>query len=370
MSSSPASPTATFAVPQRGASALPWAAVGPGWFLVAEELGTFSAADMTSSPGAEKLWLVDPHGRRYLVLQWPANLAPEAGLRAWSPDGRHALFVGNDQVTDVDLVNATVNAFRVPHVVMASYAPQGSGATIVALSDDPATNPNGHGGVLQRFGPHGVAATVLASDFNTVTYSPLRWLYSRDGAVLYLSDAGGLRTVSFAGGKAGGFDTIEDSGVPCSPVRWWAAHTILVSCDEPPGSRLWLAPDDGGTATALSAPAGQDVAIANDWGSFDAVRTAGGQIFVQRPATCGSVDIATLDAAGRAHHLALPGSLGTDWLIGAAGDRIAVLSTTSENCYPRGWFGFYNPITNATQQVINDPPNQLGAGAAVAFDSE
>ena len=333
-----------------------------------EDLATFSAADMTSSPGAENLWLVDPRGNRYEVLHWSADHAFEAGLRAWSPDAGHALFVSNDQVVDVDLRNAAMTAFAVPHVFTASYGPQGSGATIVALSDDPATNPNGHGGVLQSFGPHGVSAALLASDVNTVASSPTRWLYSRDGAVVYLSDAGGLRTVTFAGGQARGFDTIEDSGVTCSPVRWWDAHTILVSCDEPAGSRLWLAPDDGGAATALSAPAGQDVEIAPDWGSFDAVQTARGQIFVQRPAACGSVDIATLNAAGRAHHLAIPGSLGTDWLIGAAGDRIAIRSDTSENCYPHGWFGFYNPLTHTTQKVISDPPNQFGAGAAVAFD--
>ena len=252
------------------------------------------------------LLTVDPHGRRYLG----DSMAREPGARCWVEGmvaGRPPRAVRRiDQVTDIDLVNATVTAFAVPHVVAASYAPQGSAdAAIVAVSDDPATNPHGHGGVLRSIGPHGVSAVQLASDVNTVAGSPLHLLYSRDGAMVYLSDAGGLWTVSFA--RAGERARVRhdgSSGVTCSPVRWWDAHTILVSCDEPPGSRLWLAPDDGGTATALSAPAGQDLAIAPDWGSFDAVRTAGGQIFVQRPATCGSVDIATLDAAGRAHHLA------------------------------------------------------------------
>ena len=369
MSSSPsASPTVTLEVPQLGASAPPWDAVGPGWFLVQEDLATFSAADMTSSPGAEKLWLVDPHGSRYLVLQWPANRVPEAALRAWSPDARHALFVGNDQVTDVDLVNATVSAFPVPHLVTAGYT-RPSGANIVALSDDPATDPNGRGGVLRRFGPHGVVEAVLASEVSTLGDPLPRWLYSRDGAVVYLPGPGGLQTVSNTGGRASQFDTIEPSAVLCSPVRWWDTHTILVSCDEPPGSRLWLAPDNGGTATALTAPAGIDRATSGtDWGSFDAVRTVSGQIFAQRPSACGSVDIATLDVRGHAHQLAIPRSLGTDWLVGSASNRIAVRSTTSQDCYPRCWFGFYDPVGHATQQVINDPPDQLGAVAAVASD--
>ena len=348
----------------------PWGAVGPGWFLVIEDLTTSSVADRTSNPGAEKLWLVDPHGSRYLVLQWAASQVPEGGLRAWSPDARHALFVGNDQVADVDLVNATVTAFSVQHVVTAGYA-RPSGAGIVALSDDPATDPNGRGGVLRRFALDGDVQAVLASDVNTLAYPLPRWLYSRDGASVYLPDEGGLRAVSNTGGQSHRVDTIEGPTVLCSPVRWWDSHTILVSCDES-GPRLWLAPDNGGTATALTAPAGIDRATSGtDWGSFDAFRTARGQIFVQRPSTCGSVDIATLDARGHAHQLTFPNSLGTDWLIGAAGDRIAVRSTTSEgDCYEHGWFGFYDPTTHTTQQVIYDPPDQLGAVAAITSDVE
>ncbi len=369
VSSSPAaSPTATFEVPQRGASAPPWGAVGPGWFLVQEDLATLSVADVTSSPGAETLWLVDPHGSRYLVLQWSADRAPEAALVAWSSDARRALFAGNGEVASVDLMNDTVEAFAVPNLVAAGYT-RPSGANIVALSDDPATDPNEQAGVLRRFGMDGVIESVLASDVSILGYPLPRWVYSRDGAVVYLPGAGGVRAVSNAGGQARQLDTIEASTMLCSPVRLWDTHTILVSCDESPGPRLWLAPDNGGTATALTKPAGIDRATSGtDWGSFDAVRAVSGQIFVQRPGACGGVDIATLDASGHAHQLAIPRSLGSDWLIGSAGNRIAVLSTTSENCYPRGWFGFYDPVAHATQQVINDLPNQIGAVAAVAFD--
>ena len=367
-----ASPTASARVSPSGtARTLPWGDVGPGWFLVIEDLTTFSDADKRSNPGADKLWLVDPHGSRYLVLQWAASQVPEGGLRAWSPDARHALFVGNDQVTDVDLANATVTTFPVQHVVTAGYA-RPSGAGVVALSDDPATDPTGRGGVLRRFGLDGVVDATLANDVSTTTYPLPRWLFSPDGALLYLPGPGGLRAVSNTGGQSHRVDTIEDPTVLCSPVRWWDTDTILVSCDEPPGSRLWLAPDNGGTATALTAPAGTDRATnGTDWGSYDAFRTTRGQVFVQRPSTCGSVDIATLDARGHAHQLTFPKSLGTNWLIGAAGDRIAVRSTTSEgDCYEHGWFGFYDPTTHTTQQVINDPPDELGAVAAITSDVE
>ncbi len=288
-------------------------------------------------------------------------------VTAWSPDARHVLFVGNDRVTDVDLVNATVTAFPVQYVVTAGYA-RPSGMGVVALSEG-SSDSAGRGGVLRRYGLDGAVDAVLASDVSTMTYPLPRWLYSRDGAQLYLPGDGGLRRTSNAGGRARQLNTIEPSAVLCSPVRWWDTHTILVSCDEPPGPRLWLAPDNGGSATALTTPALQNVAIETDWGSFDAVRTARGQIFVQRPSTCGSVDIATLDTGGHAHLLTFPKSLGTNWLIGAAGDRIAVRSTTSEgDCYQYGWFGFYDPTTHTTQQVIKDPPDQLGAVAAISSD--
>ena len=335
-----------------------------GWFLVQEDLDTFSATGTTSVRGAQKVWLVDPRGSRHLVVQWSADHAPEALLVAWSPDGRHALFAGNDQLADVDLVNDTVEGFAVPNIVGAGYTP--SGTNIVALADDPTTDPNERAAVLRRFGSDGVIESVLASDVSMLGYSVPRWLYSHDGAMVYLPGGGGLRTVSNAGGQARQFDIIEPPAELCSPVRWWDPHTILVSCDEPPGPRMWLAPSNGGTATALSAPAGIDRATSGtDWGSFDAVRTASGQIFAQRPSTCGSVDIASLDARGHAHQLTIPGSLGTDWLTGSAGERIAVRSTTSDDCRGRGWFGFYNPTTHTTQRVIDDPTDQVGAVAAI-----
>lgn len=368
-SSAPMSPTATFEAPQRGSGNVPWSDVGPGWFLVQEDLDTFSATGTTSVRGAQKVWLVDPRGSRHLVVQWSADHAPEALLVAWSPDGRHALFAGNDQLADVDLVNDTVEGFAVPNIVGAGYTP--SGTNIVALADDPTTDPNERAAVLRRFGSDGVIESVLASDVSMLGYSVPRWLYSHDGAMVYLPGGGGLRTVSNAGGQARQFDIIEPPAELCSPVRWWDPHTILVSCDEPPGPRMWLAPSNGGTATALSAPAGIDRATSGtDWGSFDAVRTASGQIFAQRPSTCGSVDIASLDARGHAHQLTIPGSLGTDWLTGSAGERIAVRSTTSDDCRGRGWFGFYNPTTHTTQRVIDDPTDQVGAVAAIPADNE
>jgi hypothetical protein len=240
----------------------------------------------------------------------------------------------------------------------------------VTLTDDPATDPTGRGGVLLRYGETGQPPTVLASDVDTLA-SPLpRWLYSSDGDTIYLPGAGGLWAVASAGGQSHVFDTIEPATVTCSPARWWDPHTIMVSCDEPAGPRLWLAPDTGGTATALTTPAGQDLAAGPDWGAFDAVRTDNGQVFVQQPTACGGVDIAALDTAGHAHPLSLPDSLGIDWLVGATGNRLAVRSTGTDNCSSRGWFGYYDVTTHATQLVIDDPPSAVGASVAVAFSRE
>jgi hypothetical protein len=211
---------------------------------------------------------------------------------------------------------------------------------------------------------------VLASDVDTLVLPRPRWLYSTDGGTVYLPGAGGLRAVASTGGQPHAFDTIEPATVVCSPARWWNSHTIVISCDEPAGPRLWLAPDTGGAAAALTTPAGQDLAAGPDWGAFDAVRTDNGQVFVQRPTACGGVDIAALDTAGHAHRLRLPDSLGIDWLVGVSGNRVAVHSTGTDNCYPRGWFGYYDVTTRATQLVIDDPLPTVGAIAAVAFSRE
>jgi hypothetical protein len=366
-SSVTASPVTTFGTPQRtGGGALPWAGVGPGWFLVEEDASTRSPTDMSTTDGLRTLWLVDPTGRKYLVLQWAAGSAPTAGLVDWSPLRRHALFsAADDAVFDVDLMTGAARGFAAPHLVAARYTP--SGADIAALVDDPAADPSGRNGVLRVYAADGVAQPTLADDVDMLADSWSHWLYSRDGATVYLADAGGLRVVAASGGPARSFDRIEPGTVACSPVRWWDDHTILVSCDEPAAPRLWLAPDNGGGATPLTAPFVPDPSRAQDWGAFDAVRTSTGQVFVQRPTSCGGVDIAALDGEGHATRVAIPGSMGIDWLVGAAGKRLAVRSTTTEDCYPRGWFGFYDAVANKVQRVIDDPPDELGAVAAVAF---
>lgn len=364
-------PVASFGMPHKPVGvAPPWSAVGPGWFLVQEDLSTLSDDDAVRTQGIEKLWLVDPKGVKFLVLQWAAEHPPEAGLVDWSPDGRRALFMGNDTLNDVDLMTGVTRSFAVPHLAGTPRYVRPSGGEVVALTDDPTADPTGRGGVLLRYGESGQPPTVLASDVNTLVSPRPRWLHSSDGGTVYLPGAGGLSAVASAGGQPHVLDTIESATVVCSPARWWNPHTILVSCDEPAGPRLWLAPSSGGTATALTAPVGQDLAARPDWGAFDAVHTDDGQVFAQRPTACGGVDIAAIDTAGRARHLGLPDSLGIDWLVGVSGNRIAVHSTSSDNCYPRGWFGYYDVTTRVTQLVIDDPLPTVGASLAVAFSRE
>ncbi len=98
------------------ASAIPWNGVGPGWFLAL--WGPHAA--VYPGPTIEKweqqkttLFLVDPHGGRYLIATLPAPSLYQ--LYDWSGDGRRAL-IGTPtmaahpkpQVEEIDLASGKV----------------------------------------------------------------------------------------------------------------------------------------------------------------------------------------------------------------------------------------------------------------------
>lgn len=232
-----------------------------------------------------------------------------------------------------------------------------TGANLVALVDKSAADGSWLGQTLVRLDLNGKPqVTIVDAD-----RAALQWLYSPDGATVYLNGQGRLRAVSNGGGAIRDLATFTTPDAECAPVAWWDQHTILASCNGDAGFRLWLVPASGGSATPLTAVPGKGpVGLGYD----DAVR-AGDAVFAQHLEGCGVVTIHRLAPNGVGTRVAIPQSLSNDHLIGAVGGKIAVQSSTE--CGAPSWFGFYDPATNTTQKIVAGAPGEVGALAAVAF---
>jgi hypothetical protein len=345
---------------------VPWSQVGPGWFLVTSDSSVIASESGSALPaskgGTATLWLVSPTGGRYAITSWPGYAAGQdpinlAGLTAWSATGREALFSNpGGVVVEVDLTTGVRHAVSVPGLSTAGFTSP-TGANLVTVVDDAPRGGPWLGESLVRLNLDGKPQVTIAE----ADHASLEWLYSPDGATVYLNGRGGLRTVSNAGGAIRALQTFETPDADCVPVSWWDEQTILADCTNGSGSRLWLVQAAVGSATPLTAMPGSDrVAL----GYNNAVR-AGDAVFAQHLEGCGVVTIQRLAANGVGTHVAIPESLSNDRLIGAVGSKIAVQSSTE--CGSPSWFGFYDAATNTTQKIVPDVPGEVGVLSALAF---
>jgi hypothetical protein len=363
-SSSPApASTPVLAAGQVGSrSQVPWGQVGPGWFLVLSDSPTVwkGAESAPPPPGTLTMWLISPAGALYAITSWsgtgadPRNLAE---LAAWSGDARHALFLERGHgAIELDLTTGVLRQISVPNVVALGFTSP-AGANLVADEDVSTADGTSVGEQLERLSLDGKPQVLLAETYRAET----KWLYSADGATVYLNSWGGLRAVSNGGGPARALATFEGPDVDCAPASWWDQRTILASCNVTGGYQLWLVPVAGGAPKPLTAVPGSD---AVGLGYNDAVQ-AGGSVFAQHLEGCGVVTIHRLAPSGVGSRIKIPQSLSNDRLIGTVGAKLAVESTTE--CGDPSWFGFYDPETNTVQKIIPDGPGELGAGSALAF---
>ena len=360
-------------------AAVPWSQVGDGWFLVTEDtsrlIDVSASAPMTQIPGVRRSWLVDPLGGKYLLDERSAtDGSREEWLQAWSWDGRHVLYSHSDgRVTEVDLASGrTTHTFALPvgaasDLIALSYAdPQGDR---LLMWTQEWVDGAGAGAGLRVLDLTGrVRARLLTNDAVPAVWSR-RSLVAVDGTKVFLSGRDGLRVVAMSGGPVRAVGVVSAGGT-CDPVRWWASHTILAVCNAGPATRLWLVPDGGGAATPLTTPVaapGSGAASSDsqppDRGSVDAVKLAGGAVYLQRPTECGGMEIAALQPDGSGRRVDIPDSLGTDLLIGATADKLAVVSYDYTECGRSSWFGFYDPARNVTTRIVTDAPGESGAGA-------
>jgi hypothetical protein len=343
---------------------IPWGQVGPGWFLVTSDTSAIQSEFTSAAPkgGNVTLSLVSPTGARYVITSWPgfgsgSDPMNTAALTAWAGNGQEALFSNpGGLIVEVNLSTGVRHKINIPGLSTAGFTSP-TGANLVADVDKSAADGHWLGQTLVRLDLFGKPQVTIA-DANGAS---LRWLYSPDGATVYLNGQGGLRTVSNGGGAIRTLQTFATPDADCAPVAWWDQHTILASCNGDAGFRLWLVPASGGSATPLTAVPGKDpVGLGYD----DAVR-AGGAVFAQHLEGCGVVTIHRLAPNGVGTRVAIPQSLSNDRLIGAVGSEIAVQSSTE--CGAPSWFGFYDPATNTTHKIIPDVPGVVGVLSALAF---
>jgi hypothetical protein len=343
---------------------VPWGQVGPGWFLVTSDSAALHAEGAsvapTSQAGTVTLSLVSPDGARYVIASWPgytdgSDPASLAGLAAWSATRREALLSNpGGAVTEVDLTTGLRREISVPNLSTAGFT-QPTGANLVA--DIGNLTSSGWIERLVRLDLNGKPLLTLATAYR----DSMEWLYSPDGATVYINGHGGLRVVSNGGGSIRNLATFETPDADCAPVAWWDQHTILAHCAGDAGSRLWLVSASSGSATPLTPmPGTAPVGL----GYISAVR-AGGTVFAQHLEGCGVVTVYRLAANGVGTRIQIPESLSNDRLVGVVGGKIAIQSSTE--CGSPSWFGFYDPATNTTQKIVPDVPGEWGVMSALAF---
>lgn len=324
---------------------VPWAEIGPGWALAEYTTGTSQVA------GPVTLYLVDPHGGLYELYSWPATAEPWV-LMAWSGDETRALLeqVGTSQPTLHQLTIATgqVTTFTLP-----SAATQVLGYT----------RPDGENILVQqdgvvRYNLTGVFQARLSDgpEDASVVSSP-------DGLTEVAGGSTGVDLVSNAGG------VVRFLGIPggplvagaCTPVRWWNAADILVSC-VPPGARgpqLWIVPVSGAIPTQLT-PVRTD---GPDFGDMDAWQLPTG-LYLQAETGCGPPFIAEQLAGGTVQ--AVSGG-SASLVVATSGDLMLVRQS---GCVPGSSLAWFNPATGTRQPVLTALANSTGVIAAIPYNGD
>lgn len=348
---------------------VPWSVVGDGWFLVVDDTTVTSPDAGTATLGTRTLSLVDPQGGRYVLFRWAApdpstglsaSTLGAATLGAWSGDGRRALFQASGTLVELDLVTGATHSLVEPGARLVGYT-QPLGTNIVAWLEGGGPKIN-HS--LERIDMATDRHVLLDPGGDDIDDRWAAWLYSRDGAVVYLSGKAGLRRVSNSGGSVTVLPTFASAGDVCEPVRWWDDDTILARCIAVDGhSRLWLYPLAEKPVPLTASIPDADPA---SFGYATAFRL-GTDTFLQHAWDCGVGSIARLNAHGSGTDLAIPKALRSEALIGVVGDDLAI--TSADGCAPGGWFGFYDPVKNTTTKVVFDPVDEVGVTDALAFVS-
>jgi TolB protein len=346
---------------------IPWKQVGAGWALALWDSSAPAQPEQppTTVPGeSASLYLINPDGGRYLVANFPADNFPN--LASWSGDGRRALLVqqsgsgetSGTQVTEIDLASGAIHSISLPESMAVTYSnPSG----LALLATDQINT------VLQRLSTDGAVELSYPTQFGALGAFNGSSRESPDGTQIAIgTHGGGIALVDNAGQVTSNLVIAGTSY--CSPVRWWAASEVLVSCAGGTTgiSTLWLVPTSGAepTAVTVSPPAG-----GQDNGDEDAWQ-AGGSTYLQDAGACGYQYLAVLDPDHTTSPVTVPG-VGdnvSQLILGAVGDQLLI--HTANSCGAGISLLWYDPQSNLANVVLGPGANGGNVMSALLFGDD
>lgn len=328
-------------------SAVPWRKVGPGWTLAEYMAGTFQRGRPVT------LYLVDPKGGKYQMYRWPATKYPWQ-LIDWSGDKARALFVATNTkpgtMDQLQLATGKMTSFRLPSSVgsVLGYT-HPDGVNLLATHDG-----------IARYNLKGKlqAQLIKGNKYDEAISAP-------NGKTEVVNGTTGVDLLSNTGGVVRSLTVPSITRNSCTPVRWWSASVVLVSClpKSTPVAQLWLVPVSGAAPTALTP-------VRNgkgpDLGDLDAWKFKTG-LYLEAAGPCGNQFIGKQAASGKVTEINVPGSDGTNIVTATSGNTMQVAEING--CNPGTALVWFNPATKAVTKVLPVPKNGYGVyGSVVAYN--
>jgi len=349
------------------ASAIPWESVGPGWFLAmwGPHAGVYPGPDLTKWEQQETtLFLVDPHGGRYLIDTLPAPSLYQ--LFDWSGDGRRALIgtpttgaQSKSRVEEIDLVNGKV---------ISQFTSSGSNAYDAWYQfTRPAglallrSSQNSYGVIsVARLSLSGATQQAYRTALPAVASVNTAVLPSLDGTELVVAATHGLALFANNGTF---LKDIGPSAKSCSPDRWWSNTDLVASCQTfSPTSNavaaLWQVPINGVAPTQLTFPRAPDYGDVNGW-------KVGSEIYLQALGPCGTEFLARRLSDGTTKQVTVPKAANDERVIGAASGRLALQAVIG--CGGGKSLFWFDPTTAQETPLLGPPLNGGGVLTALPY---
>jgi TolB protein len=349
------------------ASAIPWESVGPGWFVAL--WGPHPA--VYPGPAIEKweqqkttLFLVDPHGGRYLIATLPAPSLYQ--LYDWSGDGRRVL-IGTPttaahpkpQVEEIDLASGKV----LSRFTSSSSNPYGEWyqftrpTGLALLRSSQAAN-----GVISvtRLSLSGETQQAYPAALPAVASVNSSLLPSLDGTELVVAAAHGLALFANNGTF---LKDVGPSTKACSPDRWWDDTDLVASCQTlGPNSNavaaLWLVPVNGPPPAQLTFPKPPDYGDVNGW-------KVGKTVYTQALGACGTEFLARRLPNGTTQEVKVPKAANDERVIGAGSAQVALQAVLG--CGGGQSLFWFDPTTAKETPLLGAPLNGGGVLTALPY---
>ncbi|HEY1823229.1 MAG TPA: hypothetical protein VGG83_25160 [Trebonia sp.] len=342
-------------------SGVPWNQVGPNWSLANTSSGT------STDPGPSTLYLVSPTGSTYPVYRWPASQTPPI-LDAWSPSKTEALLREASKTGPLTNTYERLNletgqvigTFTLPNVDSVAYTlPDGQQLLVSQLTQDAGATQET--ATVARYSlAGGLEQTLYTAATSITSTAQVNPVASPDGTTIALGIAAGVGLVSNAGGTLTRLTVPGESG--CSPVRWWGSSTVLAACTNAGNQRqLWLVPDGGAAATALTPiRQGDDSGTNVDLGDIDAWQVSSG-LYLQSLGPCGALELNKQAANGSYTTVTIPDA-GSIVVVTSDGSRLLL---DTRGCAPGNTLMWYNPASGSATVALKS-----GVVEVIPFASE